>query len=225
MRQLILFILAFTLFAACQQSDSSNTQQAKATTDAPPPAKVVALKNGLEIGDKAPAFKLKNIDGKEYSFDNIMDANGNKPKGYIIIFTCNTCPVAKANEERIIALHNSYAPKGYPVVAIQPNDPAIQPGDSYDAMQSYAKEKSFPFLYLFDDGQKVYPQYGATRTPEVFLVDKDLIVRYRGAIDNSARDADNVKDKFLENAIQAVEEGKEPNPAKTKAIGCGIKAA
>ncbi len=179
---------------------------------------------GVKVGEKAPDFKLKNIDGKEYSFDNIKDGNGNKPKGYIVIFTCNTCPVAKANEQRIIQLHKKYASKGYPVVAIQPNDPDVTPGDSFEAMKANAKEKGFEFLYLFDDGQEVYPKYGATKTPEVYLVDSNLTVRYHGAIDDNARDEDGVNEKFLENAIMSIEKGEDPKPSTTKAVGCGIKA-
>ncbi|MDW7694607.1 thioredoxin family protein [Flammeovirgaceae bacterium SG7u.111] len=176
--------------------------------------------NGVGIGEKAPDFKLKNVDGKEYSFENIMDSEGKKPEGYIVIFTCNTCPVAQANEQRIIDLHKKYGAKGYPVVAIQPNDPKIKAGDSFEEM----KKKNYPFLYLFDEGQTVYPQYGATKTPEVFIVDKDLKVRYHGAIDDNARDADGVDEKFVEKAIGALMKGEAPSPAKTKAIGCGIKA-
>ena len=180
---------------------------------------------GVKVGDKAPYFKLKNIDGKEYSFENIMDGNGNKPKGYIVIFTCNTCPVAKANEQRIIQLHEKYASKGYPVVAIQPNDPDVVPGDSFEAMKTNAKEKGFEFLYLFDDGREIFPKYGATKTPEVYLVDSKLTVRYHGAIDDNARDEDSVKEKFLENAIMSIEKGQDPEPATTKAVGCGIKTS
>ncbi|MEL6650496.1 MAG: redoxin domain-containing protein [Bacteroidota bacterium] len=121
--------------------------------------------SGVGVGDEAPAFHLKGIDGEMYSFDNILDANDEKPKGYIVVFTCNTCPVAKANESRLIELHNTFASQGYPVVAIQPNDPDLKPGDSYEAMIKYADEKGFPFYYLIDEGQKIYPQYGATRTP------------------------------------------------------------
>ena len=180
---------------------------------------------GIEIGDKAPEFKLKNIDGKEYSFDNIKDANGKTPKGFIVVFTCNTCPYAKANENRLIELHNEFSPKGYPVVAIQPNDPNVQPGDSFQAMKDNAKDKGFPFLYLFDDGQKVFPQYGATKTPEVYLIDSDRILRYHGAIDDSPRDESGVEEKFVENAIKAIEAGKDPETKTTKAVGCGIKTA
>ncbi|MCO6480516.1 MAG: thioredoxin family protein [Phaeodactylibacter sp.] len=219
----LIFTLALALVSFACKGDANIEQQTK---ESEAPAKTVALKpDGAGIGDKAPDFKLKNVDGKEYSFHNIKDANGNTPKGYIVIFTCNTCPYAVASEQRIIDLHNKYAPMGYPVVAIQPNDPAIQPGDSFEAMQKRAQEMEYPFLYLFDESQEVFPKYGATRTPEVYLVDKSLIIRYHGAIDDNVRDADNVKEKFLENAIQAIEKGEEPKPAETKAVGCGIKAA
>jgi len=181
------------------------------------------LEDGVKVGDSAPAFTLKNVDGKMYSFENIKDANGKSPKGYVIIFTCNTCPYAIANEQRIISLHEKYAPKGYPVVAIQPNNPAAKPGDSFEAMQANAKEKKFPFLYLIDAKQEVFPQYGATKTPHVFLVDAELKVRYIGAIDDSVREEANVGEKFVENAINALAAGKEPSPTITKAIGCGIR--
>lgn len=178
---------------------------------------------GIGIGDLAPAFNLKNIDGKMYSFENIKDANGENPKGYIIVFTCNTCPYAKANESRLIELQEKYSPKGYPVVAIMPNNPEMKPGDSFEAMKANAAEKGFNFLYLIDEEQSVFPQYGATKTPEVFLLDAERIVRYHGAIDDSVRDEESVETKFVENAISAMENGQAPSPATTKSIGCGIR--
>jgi len=174
---------------------------------------------GYHIGDTAADFRLKNVDGEMMSLEDIKDA-----KGYIIVFTCNHCPFSVMYEDRLIALHKKYAPMGYPVVAINPNSPEKQPADSYEAMQVRAKEKSFPFVYLFDDGQKVYPEYGATKTPHVFLLDKSRTVKYIGAIDDNARDAGSVEVKYLENAIDALEGGKRPDPATTKAIGCTIKA-
>ncbi len=180
---------------------------------------------GIKIGDKAPEFSLKNIDNKDYSFDNIRDANGKVPEGYIIVFTCNTCPYAKANEQRLIELHKAYAPQGYPVIAIQPNDPAVQPGDSFKAMKQNAEEKGFPFVYLFDENQKVFPAYGATKTPEIFLLDENRILRYHGAIDDSPRDASGVSEKFVEDAIKALQAGKQPEITNTKAVGCSIKTA
>ena len=178
----------------------------------------VAQDQALNIGDVAPDFKLKNVDDTMVSLSDYEDA-----KGYIVTFTCNHCPYAVVYEDRLIELHKTYAAKGYPVVAINPNDPEVKPGDSFAAMKVRSTEKGFPFAYLMDEGQKVYPQYGATKTPHVFLLDADKKVRYIGAIDDDARDASAVSEKFLENAISALEKGEDPTPATTKAIGCSIK--
>lgn len=113
---------------------------------------------------------------------------------------------------------------GYPVIAINPNDPKVQPEDSFEKMIVRAEEKAFPFDYVFDMDQKVYPLYGATKTPHVFLLDADHVVRYIGAIDDNARDESAVKVKYVENAIAALENGKKPDPETTKAIGCSIKS-
>lgn len=173
---------------------------------------------GLKVGDKAPSFTLKNVDGKMVSLQDYKDA-----KGFIVAFTCNTCPVAQAYEDRIIELHQKFAAKGYPVVAVMPNDPQIATGDSFEKMQARAKENKYPFAYLFDDGQKVTLQYGATRTPEIYILDKDLTVRYTGAIDDNMNDPSSVKTKYVEAAISALEKGEDPNPSFTKAVGCGVK--
>lgn len=181
-------------------------------------AATLPFNNGLKPGDKAPDFKLKNVDDRMVSLADFKEA-----KGFIVTFTCNTCPYAVMYEDRLIELHNKFAPLGYPVIAIQPNDPAAQPGDAFDKMKERAKEKGFPFVYLFDEGQKVYPQYGATRTPEIYLLDKSLTVRYTGAIDDNAQVATEVKVRYVEDAIAALEKGKQPEPGAVKAIGCTIK--
>lgn len=173
---------------------------------------------GYKVGDTAIDFKLKNVDGKMISLAGIKDA-----KGYIVIFTCNACPYAKAYEDRIIELHKKYAPQGYPVVAINPNDKDVQPADSYDKMKERAKEKKFPFNYLYDETQEIAKTYGATRTPHVYLLDKNRVVRYIGAIDDNSESASDVKEKYLENAIDALRDGKEVTTKETKAVGCGIK--
>ncbi len=180
--------------------------------------KMDEVHSGLHVGDTAPSFTLKGVDGKMVS-----PADHKGAKGYIVTFTCNHCPYSVMYEDRLIELHNNMVKQGYPVIAINPNDPAAEPKDSYEGMITRAEEKGFPFAYLFDDGQKVYPQYGATKTPHVFLLDKDMKVRYIGAIDDSARDASAVKVKYVEEAIKAIESGKEPNPDFTKAIGCSVK--
>src|SRR5690606_14998696 len=141
-------------------------------------------------------------------------------------FSCNTCPYVVAYEDRMIALDKKYRPKGFPVIAINPNNPKLSPGDSFENMQVRAKQKGFTFPYLFDENQEIFPQYGATRTPHVYLLEKndgDNIVRYIGAIDDNFKDAAAVKEKFLENAINALLNNEEVQVTKTRAIGCTIK--
>ncbi len=177
----------------------------------------------LSVGDIAPDFQLKNVDGSTVSLAGITNPDGSTPNGYIVTFTCNTCPFAVMYEDRLIALHEKYAPKGWPVVAINPNDPAAMAGDSFDKMKERAEEKSFPFVYLFDEGQGVYPQYGATKTPHVFLLNNEREVKYIGAIDNNPQDAGAATAHYVEDAITAIEAGNDPDPDYTKAIGCTIK--
>lgn len=181
-----------------------------------------STEEGYKIGDKATDFKLRNVDEKMVSL-----ANHKSAKGFIVIFTCNHCPYSVAYEDRIIALDKKYKAKGYPVIAINPNNPAISKGDDFSSMQQRAKDKGFTFPYLFDDGQKIYPQYGATKTPHVFLLNKEngaLIVEYIGGIDNNSQDATAVTDKYVENAVEALLASKKPMPNATKAIGCSIKS-
>lgn len=174
---------------------------------------------GYKVGDVATDFNLQNaIDDKYYSLASYGDVNG-----YIITFTCNTCPYAVMYEDRLIALHNQYAPQGFPVIAINPNDPDVQPGDNVAEMKKRAAEKKFPFKYLFDAGQTVYPTYGATRTPHIFLLDENRVVRYIGAIDNNAQSADAATEHYVANAIAAIQRGEDPDPSSTKAVGCTIK--
>ena len=173
---------------------------------------------GYHVGDQARDFNLKNVDGKNYSLAGIKDA-----KGYIVVFTCNHCPYAMAYQDRIIDLHKKYAPLGYPVVAINPNDKEVSPSDSFQDMKVRAKEKKYPFLYLYDETQEIARTYGATRTPHVFLLDNTRTVRYIGAIDDNSEDAAAVKTKYLENAINALQNGLEISVKETKALGCTIK--
>jgi peroxiredoxin len=181
----------------------------------------VFSQEGYKIGDVAEDFSLKNIDGKKVSLSQFDQA-----KGFIVIFTCNHCPYAVLYEDRIIALDKKYKTLGYPVIAINPNDPEVVPEDSFDNMKTRANEKGFTFPYLFDQGQNVYSKYGATRTPHVFLLkkeDKNLIVKYIGAIDDNCKNVNEVKVKYLEEAVDALLAGKNPEIDFTKAIGCSIK--
>jgi len=177
--------------------------------------------DGYKIGDTIKDFKLKNIDGRFVSLSDYDEA-----KGFIVVFTCNTCPYAKLYESRIIALDKKYKGQGYPVLAINPNDVNKQPGDSFDEMKKRAKEKGFTFPYLYDESQKVASDFGATRTPHIYVLSKESgnhKVKYIGAIDDNHRDASQVNKTYVEDAVDALLSGKDIETTFTKAIGCTIK--
>lgn len=176
---------------------------------------------GYKVGDIATDFSLKNVDGK-----NVSLANYTKAKGYIVVFTCNTCPVAKAYRDRIETLHKEFAPKGYPVIAINTNDPVASPGDSYEKMQALAKEQSFSYAYLEDPDHVYTKKFGATKTPHTFvlqLTSKGNEIAYIGAIDNDQQEENDSRDNYVKNAVNLLIEGKKPTISSTKAIGCSIK--
>jgi peroxiredoxin len=174
-----------------------------------------------EVGDKVSDFTLKNVDGKMVSLSSFQSQ-----KGVIVIFDCNTCPYSKMYNERIMALNKKYKAKGFPVVAINANDPKMSPGDSFDEMVAQAKSKGYDFPYLVDETQQVAKAFGATNTPHVFVLKKegsDFVVAYIGAIDNNTRDAAGADKKYVEDAVEAILADKPVTTNKTKAIGCGIK--
>jgi peroxiredoxin len=176
---------------------------------------------GYEIGDVVEDFSLLNVDGKQVSLEGLGNVDG-----AIIVFTCNTCPYSKMYEQRIIDLHRKYQPLGYPVVAVQPNDPKKSPGDSFEKMKSRAQGKDYPFPYVLDETQDVTKKFGATNTPHVYVLEKagrTFAVRYIGAIDNNARSGDAATIRYVENAVDDLLAGKQVGVKSTKAIGCGIK--
>ncbi len=176
---------------------------------------------GYAIGDEASDFSLKNIDDKMVSLSNYPDA-----KGFIVTFTCNHCPYAVAYEQRIMDLDAKYASLGYPVIAISPNDPALVPEDGMDEMKKLASSKGYTFPYLLDEKQNVYPLFGATKTPHIFILHRENgknIVKYIGAIDNNYANPDDVTERYVEDAVDALIAGTEIKLTSTKAIGCSIK--
>lgn len=218
-----LCLAAFLSFTACGEPQAP-AAEAETTETKKEVADVEAGPTGLKIGDVAPDFALSGTDGETHSIASTKAADGSAPKGYIVTFTCNTCPYAKMYEDRLVALHEKMAPMGYPVIAIQPNDVELKPGDDMAAMQDRAKDKGFGFAYVIDADQSVYPAYGASKTPEVYLLDANRVVRYHGAIDDNAQDAEGVDKRYVEMAVAALEAGSAPDPASVKAIGCSIKA-
>lgn len=176
--------------------------------------------DGYQVGDEATSFNLLNVDGNMVSPEQFEDA-----KGFIVIFTCNHCPFSVKYEDRIMALNERFVDKGYPVIAINPNDAAAYPADSYEAMQVRAEEKGFEFPYLHDESQEIAKAYGAAKTPHTFVLEKvegKLIVRYIGAIDDSAN-SDDVGEEYVRDAVTALLDGGEVELASTKAVGCSIK--
>lgn len=181
---------------------------------------------GYKVGDVAIDFNLPNANVALSKMPETVGlAKYPNAKGFIVIFTCNHCPYSIAYEDRIIALHNMFAAKGYPVIAISSNDAVQYPDDSFDNMTVRANEKQFPFVYLYDESQDIAKAYGAKKTPHVYVlkkVKKKLEVQYIGAIDD-ATELDKVSVNYLQAAMEAILKNKKPAVATTKAVGCSIK--
>lgn len=221
MRNFVTLALCAMAFIACQKKTETTTESGTATDTLAKQEQSSVQKTGYSIGDEATDFSLKGTDDKMYSLSQYKDA-----KGFIVIFTCNHCPYAKAYEDRIVALDAKYKPLGYPVVAINPNDASVQPEDSFELMKVRAKEKGFTFPYLVDEGQKIFPQYGATKTPHVFVLQKEdgkNMVKYIGAIDNNHENPNDVTEKYVEAAVDALLKNETVKQSETVAIGCSIK--
>jgi glutathione peroxidase-family protein len=179
------------------------------------------LKAQYAVGDEIMPINLLNIDDEMFSTENAEDVDG-----FIIVFTCNHCPYAVMYEDRLNELDAKYAEKGYPVLAINPNDAEAYPSDDYAAMKVRAEEKGFTFPYLHDETQVVAKTFGASRTPHTYVVQKNddgkFIVKYIGAIDDDPRGGE-PDTKYVEDAVDALIKGKKVKTDNTKAIGCSIK--
>ena len=192
--------------------------------DAAEPTQVPTIKPealGYNVGDAIADFKLKNVDGKIVSLTDFGSA-----KGFIVVFTSNHCPFSKSYEDRVIALNTKYASQGFPVIAINPNDPEAYEEDSFVNMQARAKEKGYTYPYLADDSQSVSKLFGAMRTPQIYVLKKEggkMIVSYLGAIDDNAQDPSGVTKHYVEDAVNNLLAGKPVVTTTTKAVGCAIK--
>lgn len=168
----------------------------------------------LNVGDPAPAWSnLPGTDDRKHSLDDLKDK-----ELVVVVFTCCSCPVAVDYEDRIIAFAKKYEGK-VAVLAINVNN--IEE-DRLPAMKARAQQKSFPFPYLYDETQKIARAYGAENTPGFFLLDRQRRVAYMGAMDDQD-DATKVKEKFLEEAVNAVLKGEKPRVQETWARGCAIR--
>jgi peroxiredoxin len=167
----------------------------------------------VALGDKAPAFALPDTEGAEHALDGAGPA--------VVVFTCNHCPYALAWQDRIADAARDYAGRAR-FLAINSNDAERFPRDSYEAMQQRVREEDWPLPYLHDESQEVARSYGALTTPDVFIVDEEGTLRYRGAPDSDyAEPSQNAA--WLRDALDAVLEGRDPDPAETNPVGCSIK--
>ena len=169
------------------------------------------------IGDKAPSFELPDTEGAQHA----LSGNGEQPTA--VIFTCNHCPYALAWHDRILDVARDYEPQGVRVLLISPNDADRYPRDSPEAMRKRVSDDGgWPAPYLYDESQEVARTYGAKTTPDVFIVDTEGHLRYRGAPDEDYNDPSK-NAEWLRNALDAVLAGTPPDPAETKPVGCSIK--
>jgi peroxiredoxin len=168
----------------------------------------------LELGDPAPDFQLPDTAGEQHGPGGEVTA---------VVFTCNHCPYAIAWHERILEAARDYADRGVRFLLVNPNDAERYPRDSLDAMKRRVdSDGGWPAPYLRDESQEVARAYGAKTTPDVFVLDRERRVRYRGAPDEDHQDPGQGA-AWLRSALDALLEGREPEPAETNPVGCSVK--
>lgn len=172
----------------------------------------------VEIGHRAPDFRLPGVDGEDYSLASFKDN-----KVVVVVFTCNHCPYVQAYEERLRALQREFGDQNVQLVAINANDSIAYPEDSFANMVKRAKKRRFNFPYLRDETQRTARAYGAEYTPEAFVLNSRFLVRYIGRVDDNWQHPEKVKSHDLRKAIEAVLAHKPVENPVTHAIGCTIK--
>ena len=173
------------------------------------------------VGDAIAPFGLKNVDGKTISINDYKQA-----KGFVIVFTCNHCPFAKLYTQRLNNLCHAYNSKGIVVLTVNSSDNRLLEGEAFDKMVAQAHDQHFEFPYLQDEQQTVARAFGATRTPQAFILFKEngkLILKYQGAIDDNGAEADKVEHHYVTDALNSLLAGKPVAVTDTKAVGCAIK--
>jgi peroxiredoxin len=170
---------------------------------------------GISIGDTAPDFQLPDTEGGSHSLADGAPAT-------VVVFTCNHCPYALAWHDRILDTARDYAGRGVRFLAINPNDSRRYPGDSYEAMQDRVRKEDWPLPYLRDESQDVARAFGAKTTPDVFVLDSESRLRYRGAPDADHSDP-SLAARWLRGALDALLGGNDPDPPETDPVGCSVK--
>jgi thioredoxin-related protein len=174
----------------------------------------------LPIGSTMPRadLKMKDISGKEVAMKDAIKANG-----VLVMFSCNTCPYVIKNQERTLAISKFATANNVGVIILNSNEALRSNDDSFDAMKAYAKGQGYQWNYVVDKNHEVADAFGANRTPECFLFDKNLKLVYHGAIDNSPADAAAITRVHLQEAINEMVGGKEVSVKESKSVGCTIK--
>lgn len=171
----------------------------------------------LPLGAQAPSFELPTTTGEVVSLEGLADR-----EVIVIEFHSNVCPYVHAWEPRLSAIASEFADRGVAVVAINSNDALASPRDSFSAMADRVAKKGLAFVYAKDETQEVARAFGAEKTPEVMVFDRDRRLAYRGAVDDSSEE-DDVVVNYLRDALEAVLASRAPEIAETPAVGCGIK--
>jgi peroxiredoxin len=171
----------------------------------------------LVIGERAPAGELPDTEGRSWPI-----AGGDGAEATVVVFTCNHCPYALAWHDRIADAARDYATESVSFLAVNANDATRYPRDSYEAMQARVAAEDWPMPYLHDESQEVAHAFGAKTTPDVFVLDRDGVLRYRGAPD-ADHDDPSLRAAWLREALDAVLAGEVPARAETRPVGCSIK--
>jgi peroxiredoxin len=174
----------------------------------------------VPIGSKAPLLESKML---SVSRDSISVKDAMKKNGVLIIFSCNTCPYVIKNQQRNNAIAEHALKNDLGVIIINSNEALRQSEDSYKSMQIYAKQQKYNWHYTVDDNSVIADAYGATRTPEVFLLNATGNIMYKGAIDDNPSDAENVTRQHLKLAIDEMVNNKKIAVKESKSVGCSIK--
>lgn len=170
------------------------------------------------IGSLIIPFSLKGTDEKFYSPDDFTDK-----EILIIMFICNHCPYVKAITDRIVNFQKKYVDSGLQIIGINSNDSGQYPEDSFENMINFAKDRRFNFPYLWDETQNTAREYDAVCTPDIYLFDKNRILKYRGRLDDNWKDESSVNSRDLERAAELILSGKEINFNQIPSMGCSIK--
>lgn len=174
----------------------------------------------LTIGSKMPKadVKMKDVSGKPVS---MKEARGDN--GVLVMFSCNTCPYVIKNQERTLHAADVAKKMNVGVIVLNSNEAQRDNEDSFEAMKSYAKEQRYYFNYVIDKDHEIADAFGANRTPECFLFDKDLTLVYHGAIDDNPSDASAITRHHLEEALKELAGGKDISVKESRSVGCTIK--